>query len=180
MLRRWQWWYQKTITGLHWVPISCFSLSAFRLRLSTAHEPSSTLVVLEWEHSEPPIGVQIVDYLIRQEKVTDRMDHSKVETGKHLSLHRLTLIQGGNRKRKMSCLLALSQVPRIPGQCGRSREQQQQPSCPFKSFCMVSIWQSLVLILFFFLFIKEVSISLPRGTLTKKQQYRTLVILAHN
>lgn len=52
------------------------------------HEPSSTLVVLEWEHSEPPIGVQIVDYLIRQEKVTDRMDHSKVETGEH-GLHPL-------------------------------------------------------------------------------------------
>lgn len=51
------------------------------LRLSTVHEPSSTLVVLEWGHSEPPIGVQIVDYLLRQEKVTDRMDHSKVETG---------------------------------------------------------------------------------------------------
>ncbi|KAK7805746.1 hypothetical protein U0070_007706, partial [Myodes glareolus] len=56
-----------------------------RLRLSTVHEPSSTLVVLEWEHSEPPIGVQIVDYLIRQEKVTDRMDHSKVETETVLS-----------------------------------------------------------------------------------------------
>lgn len=55
------------------------------LRLSTVHEPSSTLVVLEWEHSEPPIGVQIVDYLIRQEKVTDRMDHSKVETGEYRS-----------------------------------------------------------------------------------------------
>lgn len=51
------------------------------LRLSTVHEPSSTLVVLEWGHSEPPIGVQIVDYLLRQEKVTDRTDHSKVETG---------------------------------------------------------------------------------------------------
>uniref|UniRef100_A0A8C5SGU1 Astrotactin-1 n=1 Tax=Laticauda laticaudata TaxID=8630 RepID=A0A8C5SGU1_LATLA len=55
------------------------------LRLSTVHEPSSSLVVLEWEHSEPPIGVQIVDYLIRQEKITDRLDHSKVETGELLS-----------------------------------------------------------------------------------------------
>lgn len=61
---------------------SCFFL--FRLRLSIVHEPSSSLVVLEWEHSEPPIGVQIVDYLIRQEKVTDRLDHSKVETGEQL------------------------------------------------------------------------------------------------
>lgn len=51
-------------------------------------------MVLEWEHSEPPIGVQIVDYLIRQEKVTDRMDHSKVETGEDPSSHRLTLTQG--------------------------------------------------------------------------------------
>lgn len=60
------------------------SCVVLRLRLSTVHEPSSTLVVLEWEHSEPPIGVQIVDYLIRQEKVMDRMDHSKVETGESL------------------------------------------------------------------------------------------------
>lgn len=59
------------------------------LRLSTVHEPSSTLVVLEWGHSEPPIGVQIVDYLLRQEKVTDRMDHSKVETGEW-GLHRFS------------------------------------------------------------------------------------------
>uniref|UniRef100_A0A8C0W0Q5 Astrotactin-1/2 Fn3 domain-containing protein n=1 Tax=Castor canadensis TaxID=51338 RepID=A0A8C0W0Q5_CASCN len=62
---------------------TCAPLPQPVLRLSTVHEPSSTLVVLEWEHSEPPIGVQIVDYLIRQEKVTDRMDHSKVETGEH-------------------------------------------------------------------------------------------------
>uniref|UniRef100_A0A8C6MTX2 Astrotactin 1 n=1 Tax=Mus spicilegus TaxID=10103 RepID=A0A8C6MTX2_MUSSI len=63
---------------------TCAPLPQPVLRLSTVHEPSSTLVVLEWEHSEPPIGVQIVDYLIRQEKVTDRMDHSKVETGEHI------------------------------------------------------------------------------------------------
>lgn len=66
---------------------SCPLLSSRRLRLSTVHEPSSTLVVLEWEHSEPPIGVQIVDYLVRQEKVTDRMDHSKVETGECPTSH---------------------------------------------------------------------------------------------
>ncbi|XP_049490994.1 astrotactin-1 [Panthera uncia] len=64
---------------------TCAPLPQPVLRLSTVHEPSSTLVVLEWEHSEPPIGVQIVDYLIRQEKVTDRMDHSKVETETVLS-----------------------------------------------------------------------------------------------
>uniref|UniRef100_A0A671FPI9 Astrotactin 1 n=1 Tax=Rhinolophus ferrumequinum TaxID=59479 RepID=A0A671FPI9_RHIFE len=64
---------------------TCAPLPQPVLRLSTVHEPSSTLVVLEWGHSEPPIGVQIVDYLIRQEKVTDRMDHSKVETETVLS-----------------------------------------------------------------------------------------------
>nr|XP_013817223.1 PREDICTED: astrotactin-1 [Apteryx mantelli mantelli] len=64
---------------------TCAPLPHPILRLSTVHEPSSTLVVLEWEHSEPPIGVQIVDYLLRQEKVTDRMDHSKVETETVLS-----------------------------------------------------------------------------------------------
>ncbi|EMP34504.1 Astrotactin-1, partial [Chelonia mydas] len=65
---------------------ACAPLPHPVLQLSTVHEPSSTLVVVEWEHSEPPIGVQIVDYLIRQEKITDRMDHSKVETETVLSL----------------------------------------------------------------------------------------------
>lgn len=37
---------------------------------------------MEWNHTEPPIGVKIVDYLISQEKVTERSDHSKVETGR--------------------------------------------------------------------------------------------------
>ncbi|NXP34652.1 ASTN1 protein, partial [Leiothrix lutea] len=64
---------------------TCAPLPHPILRLSTVHEPSSTLVVLEWDHSEPPIGVQVVDYLLRQEKVTDRMDHSKVETETVLS-----------------------------------------------------------------------------------------------
>ncbi|XP_029818074.1 astrotactin-1 [Manacus vitellinus] len=64
---------------------TCAPLPHPILHLSTVHEPSSTLVVLEWGHSEPPIGVQIVDYLLRQEKVTDRMDHSKVETETVLS-----------------------------------------------------------------------------------------------
>lgn len=84
------------------------------LRLSTVHEPSSTLVVLEWDHSEPPIGVQIVDYLLRQEKVTDRMDHSKVETGEW-GLHWLSRegdvrreplslsLQGGAATNQISC-----------------------------------------------------------------------------
>ena len=80
--------------------MSCFPPSALRLRLSTAHEPSSTLVVLAWEHSEPPIGVQIVDYLIRQEKVTDRLDHSKVETGERLPHQGLLWVQGGEVKRE--------------------------------------------------------------------------------
>uniref|UniRef100_A0A8C4W5B2 Astrotactin 1 n=1 Tax=Gopherus evgoodei TaxID=1825980 RepID=A0A8C4W5B2_9SAUR len=55
---------------------TCAPLPHPVLRLSTVHEPSSTLVVLEWEHSETPIG----------EKITDRMDHSKVETETVLSL----------------------------------------------------------------------------------------------
>lgn len=53
-----------------------------RLKLSYTYEPSSSLVIMEWNHTEPPIGVRIVDYLISQEKVTERSDHSKVETGK--------------------------------------------------------------------------------------------------
>uniref|UniRef100_A0A3P8ZV23 Astrotactin 1 n=1 Tax=Esox lucius TaxID=8010 RepID=A0A3P8ZV23_ESOLU len=47
------------------------------LRLSHSYEPSSSLVIMEWNHTEPPIGVRIVDYLISQEKVTERTDHSK-------------------------------------------------------------------------------------------------------
>lgn len=53
-----------------------------RLKLSYTYEPSSSLVIMEWNHTEPPIGVKIVDYLISQEKVTERSDHSKVETGR--------------------------------------------------------------------------------------------------
>lgn len=53
-----------------------------RLKLSHTYEPSSSLVIMEWNHTEPPIGVKIVDYLISQEKVTERSDHSKVETGR--------------------------------------------------------------------------------------------------
>lgn len=55
--------------------------SVSRLKLSYTYEPSSSLVIMEWNHTEPPIGVRIVDYLISQEKVTERSDHSKVETG---------------------------------------------------------------------------------------------------
>lgn len=55
--------------------------SVARLKLSYTYEPSSSLVIMEWNHTEPPIGVRIVDYLISQEKVTERTDHSKVETG---------------------------------------------------------------------------------------------------
>uniref|UniRef100_A0A672PGG2 Astrotactin 1 n=2 Tax=Sinocyclocheilus grahami TaxID=75366 RepID=A0A672PGG2_SINGR len=40
-------------------------------QLSHSYEPSSSLVIIEWIHAEPPIGVRIVDYLISQEKVTD-------------------------------------------------------------------------------------------------------------
>lgn len=136
------------------IPASCSFSSAHRLRLSTVHEPSSTLVVLEWEHSEPPIGVQIVDYLLRQEKVTDRMDHSKVETGKHFLPHGLVLIQGDKTKNKEKCpaswLCSRSLVAQgSAGGAGRRRScsasprsscsSKQQSSCPFKSFCVVSI-----------------------------------------
>lgn len=55
--------------------------SVARLKLSYTYEPSSSLVIMEWNHSEPPIGVRIADYLISQEKVSERSDHSKVETG---------------------------------------------------------------------------------------------------
>lgn len=59
-----------------------FILLYSRLKLSHSYEPSSSLVIIEWNHAEPPIGVRIVDYLISQEKVTERTDHSKVETGR--------------------------------------------------------------------------------------------------
>ena len=65
------------------------------------------------------------------------------------------------KKRKTSCLVALPWVPSIPGRRRRSGEKQQ-PSFPFESFCIVSIGQRLVLILF--LFKKGVSISLSLGT----------------
>lgn len=163
------WRYRRTAVGHGWAPMSCCFLSALRLRLSTVHEPSSTLVVLEWEHSEPPIGVQIVDYLIRQEKVTDRTDHSKVETGEHLPLPGLRLIRGvgggGQIGQKQGLALARLHGPGIPGRCGSSRGSTHlvRPR--------VFAWRAsdgLVLILFSLLFMAEVSISLPLGILTKK------------
>uniref|UniRef100_A0A673Z1P8 Astrotactin 1 n=1 Tax=Salmo trutta TaxID=8032 RepID=A0A673Z1P8_SALTR len=63
---------------------TCAPLPQPRLRLSHSYEPSSSLVIMEWNHTEPLIGVRIVDYLISQEKVTGRTDHSKVETGTSL------------------------------------------------------------------------------------------------
>ncbi|XP_051866962.1 astrotactin-1 isoform X3 [Pristis pectinata] len=66
---------------------NCAPLPQPILRLSPAHEPSSSLVVLEWDHTEPAIGVKIVDYLISLERVTitDRAEMSKVETESVLS-----------------------------------------------------------------------------------------------
>ncbi|XP_062336863.1 astrotactin-1 isoform X6 [Osmerus eperlanus] len=58
----------------------CAPLPQPKLRLSHSYEPSSSLVIMEWNHTEPPIGVRIVDYVISQEKVTERMEHSRVET----------------------------------------------------------------------------------------------------
>uniref|UniRef100_A0A667XH56 Astrotactin 1 n=1 Tax=Myripristis murdjan TaxID=586833 RepID=A0A667XH56_9TELE len=64
---------------------TCAPLFRPMLKLSHTYEPSSSLVIMEWNHTEPPIGVRIVDYLISQEKVTERTDHSKVETETLLS-----------------------------------------------------------------------------------------------
>uniref|UniRef100_A0A8C8FD69 Astrotactin-1 n=1 Tax=Oncorhynchus tshawytscha TaxID=74940 RepID=A0A8C8FD69_ONCTS len=62
--------------GMDGLP-TCAPLPQPRLRLSHSYEPSSSLVIMEWNHTEPLIGVRIVDYLISQEKVTERTDHSK-------------------------------------------------------------------------------------------------------
>ncbi|XP_031663020.1 astrotactin-1 isoform X9 [Oncorhynchus kisutch] len=70
--------------GMDGLP-TCAPLPQPRLRLSHSYEPSSSLVIMEWNHTEPLIGVRIVDYLISQEKVTERTDHSKVETESMLS-----------------------------------------------------------------------------------------------
>ncbi|XP_062849986.1 astrotactin-1 isoform X3 [Trichomycterus rosablanca] len=64
---------------------TCAPLPQAMLRLSQAYEPSNSLVIVEWNHTEPPIGVRIVDYLISQEKITERTDHTKVETETMLS-----------------------------------------------------------------------------------------------
>ncbi|KAA8586682.1 hypothetical protein FQN60_016387, partial [Etheostoma spectabile] len=64
---------------------TCAPLPQPMLKLSYTYEPSSSLVIMEWNHTDPPIGVRIVDYLISQEKVTERTDHSKVETETLLS-----------------------------------------------------------------------------------------------
>uniref|UniRef100_A0A8C1TNS0 Astrotactin 1 n=1 Tax=Cyprinus carpio TaxID=7962 RepID=A0A8C1TNS0_CYPCA len=62
--------------GIDGLP-TCAPLPQPMLKLSHSYEPSSSLVIIEWNHAEPPIGVRIVDYLISQEKVTERTDHSK-------------------------------------------------------------------------------------------------------
>uniref|UniRef100_A0AAQ6ISN4 Astrotactin 1 n=1 Tax=Anabas testudineus TaxID=64144 RepID=A0AAQ6ISN4_ANATE len=51
---------------------TCAPLPQPMLKLSYTYEPSSSLVIMEWNHTEPPIGVRIVDYLISQEKVTEQ------------------------------------------------------------------------------------------------------------
>lgn len=77
-------------------------LCVTRLKLSYTYEPSSSLVIMEWNHTEPPIGVRIVDYLISQEKVTERSDHSKVETGTSPHIRGLPSVdqQGTNKEQK--------------------------------------------------------------------------------
>uniref|UniRef100_A0A674C312 Astrotactin 1 n=1 Tax=Salmo trutta TaxID=8032 RepID=A0A674C312_SALTR len=82
---------------------TCAPLPQPRLRLSHSYEPSSSLVIVEWNHTEPPIGVRIVDYLISQEKVTERTDHSKMETGKYIpSLFQFRLWAVDNTGRRSS------------------------------------------------------------------------------
>lgn len=57
---------------------------------------------------------------------------------------------------------------------------RQQPSCPFKSFCMVSVWQkSCFDFCFSFIYKRGVHFIASRHTY-KQQQHSTLVILAHN
>lgn len=160
------WLYRRTTAGHSWAPMSCCFLSALRLRLSTVHEPSSTLVVLEWEHSEPPIGVQIVDYLIRQEKVTDRTDHSKVETGEHLPLPGLRLIRGvgaggANRTETGS---GPGSAPRARHSRAMREQQRQHPSCPPESFRMASIRRSCFDFIFPSVYGRGVYFIAPRHT----------------
>uniref|UniRef100_A0A4W4ED05 Astrotactin-1/2 Fn3 domain-containing protein n=1 Tax=Electrophorus electricus TaxID=8005 RepID=A0A4W4ED05_ELEEL len=71
---------------------TCAPLPRPTLRLSHSYEPSSSLVIVEWNHTEPPIGVRIVDYLISQEKVTERTDHTKVEAGESCLRHRNSFV----------------------------------------------------------------------------------------
>uniref|UniRef100_A0A6I8SKB5 Astrotactin 1 n=1 Tax=Xenopus tropicalis TaxID=8364 RepID=A0A6I8SKB5_XENTR len=73
-----------TAFGVDGLP-NCAPLPQPVLRLSMLQEPSSSLLVLDWLHHESPIGARIIDYLISQEKVTDRLDHSKVESETVLS-----------------------------------------------------------------------------------------------
>lgn len=75
-----------------------------RLKLSYTYEPSSSLVIMEWNHTEPPIGVKIVDYLISQEKVTERSDHSKVETGRPTLAFRLAQCKSARMETLFICL----------------------------------------------------------------------------
>uniref|UniRef100_A0A8B9GZ50 Astrotactin-1/2 Fn3 domain-containing protein n=1 Tax=Astyanax mexicanus TaxID=7994 RepID=A0A8B9GZ50_ASTMX len=72
---------------------TCAPLPQPTLKLSHLYEPSSSLVIVEWNHAEPPIGVRIVDYLISQEKVTERTDHTKVETGKSFYIYSIIVLE---------------------------------------------------------------------------------------
>uniref|UniRef100_A0A8C5Q6G2 Astrotactin 1 n=1 Tax=Leptobrachium leishanense TaxID=445787 RepID=A0A8C5Q6G2_9ANUR len=68
-----------TAFGVDGLP-TCAPLPQPVLHLSMMQEPSSSLLVLDWQHLELPIGARIVNYLINQEKVADRIDHSKTDT----------------------------------------------------------------------------------------------------
>lgn len=67
---------------------------------------------MEWNHTEPPIGVRIVDYLISQEKVTERSDHSKVETG--TPIHAKSLVIGDKQWVKLENWILIAYNCRKP------------------------------------------------------------------
>ncbi|MGH0145191.1 UNVERIFIED_CONTAM: hypothetical protein FKN15_042235 [Acipenser sinensis] len=103
-----------------------------RLKLSHAYEPSSSLVVLEWDHTEPPIGVKIVDYLISQEKVTERTDHSKVETAEPgfppRSAQSRSTSQAATAQTNTSCSFVAVPDPELPQPRHSKRKRCQNPN----------------------------------------------------
>ncbi|TWW73330.1 Astrotactin-1 Neuronal migration protein GC14 [Takifugu flavidus] len=108
---------------------TCAPLPQPMLRLSYTYEPSSSLVIMEWNHTQPPIGVKIVDYLISQEKVTERSDHSKVETD------HVTCTAPEYKKNHPSILYRLSAV----GSRGQ-QPKKRSPDIPLPTYFFQLIW----------------------------------------